>query len=277
MCHYIYSFGLVVFTRPNLRKIGPVNIYRFLFGIEYLNLLILLAYLNNFAINIISLSSTTCQLLSVIVLVYPQIPPMLHVYISIERYVSIAYPSKRLFLRKNNNQLIYFVGLIVYNCILYSPIGSVKDLSTKKTGTSNETTVSCVFENKQLNSVINYINITNGIAIPFMLMTLMTTLLIRRIYLSRKKTLKNSRSANKQRTFKRDIRLSVSIASINLVYLCFCLPLTTFCFFIESFNLKIFFILLNINYLYYALDFFLISATNFLVRKEIWMIYKMFI
>ena len=108
------TFGLVVFTRPNLRKIGPINIYRFLFGIEYLNLLILLAYLNNFAINIISLSSTTCQLLSVIVLVYPQIPPMLHVYISIERYVSIAYPSKRLFLRKNNNQLIYFVGLIVY-------------------------------------------------------------------------------------------------------------------------------------------------------------------
>ena len=271
------TLGIMVFSRPNMKKIGPANIYKFLFAIEYLNLIILIGYMqNNFDLNIFTLSAITCKFFSVIVTVYPQIPPMLLVYISIERFVSIAYPSKRLFLRRNNVQLIYFLGLIGYNCFLNLFMLFV-DLMPISAKTSNETILECEFESKNLQSFFNYVGLTNRVVIPFMLMAIMTTLLIRQIYLSRKKF--STKQSDRKRSFNRDVRLSVSIASLNLVYLCFCLPFSIYSFFFEYILVyqKIYFLLEYVNFFYYASDFYLVLATNFLVRKEIRLIYKMFI
>ena len=272
------TIGILVFARPNMKKIGPANIYKFLFAIEYLNLIILIDYLpDNFEIKLLDLSTSTCKIFSIVFFVYMQIPPMLLVYISIERFVSIAYPSKRLFLRRNNIQLIYFLGLIFYNCFLYLFMLFYTNLITKIDAPSNRTYIICDFENQIAYSYFYFIDLTNRVVIPFILMAIMTTLLIRQIYLSRKKF--STKQSDRKRSFNRDVRLSVSIASLNLVYLCFCLPFSIYSFFFEYILVyqKIYFLLEYVNFFYYASDFYLVLATNFLVRKEIRLIYKMFI
>ena len=47
---------------------------------------------------------------------------MLLVYISIDRYVSIKIPALRFFMRKRNNQLIYFIFIFMFNLVYYLPV-----------------------------------------------------------------------------------------------------------------------------------------------------------
>ena len=273
------TFGLIVFSRPSLLKIGPRNIYRFMFAFEFMNVIILLEYIrNNFGLNVSVLSTYSCKSIFMMFLVYEQIPPMLLVYISIERFVSIAYPFKRFFLRRNSTQSIYFVGLIVYNCCLYSFILFFGNLTfIMKIGVSNETIkiTDCIVD-KNAYMALNNIDLINRVAVPFLLMFITTILLIRQIYRSRKKFSSKINSNSKQRKLNKDVRISVSIMLMNLSFLSLCLPISfSFLFFnsVLKNNLSLSTILQEINFLNYSLDFYIIIATNFLVRQEFFKIF----
>ena len=267
--------GLIVFSRHNLQKIGPRNIYRFMFAFEYFNVIIMIDYVNAFDINLLSSSSFICQFYWFLYTIYMPIPAMLLVYISIERYVSIAYPAKRLFLRKKHIQLRYFLGLIVFNFCLYlflffyADIQEILNSNSTKSSKEIDLRVECKIENPTVYWVYIYIDFINRVVVPFLLMTLMTIMLIRQIYLSRKNFI-SSKSASKQRTYNRDVKFSLSITSINLVYLIFSLFYSSgyfFGFFYSNYNLYLFFE--YITFFCYSLDFYVILATNSLVRKEV--------
>ena len=58
-----FKIGLGVFSKPALNKIGPVNIYRFMFAIEYLNVNLIPEYIRYiFSFDIACLSSVLCKL-----------------------------------------------------------------------------------------------------------------------------------------------------------------------------------------------------------------------
>ena len=267
--------GLIVFSRPKLQKIGPRNIYRFMFAFEYFNVIIIIDYVNNFDINLLRLSSFICQFVWLLYSIYMPIPAMLLVYISIERYVSIAYPARRLFLRKKHIQMIYFLVLIIFNICLYLFLFFYADIQEIANSNSTESSnkikfgIRCVISNQNALWAFIYIDFINRVVVPFLLMTLMAIMLIRQIYLSRKKFI-SSKSASKQRTFNRDVKFSLSITSINLVYLVFSLFYSSgyfFGFFFSNYNLYFFFE--YITFFCYSLDFYVILATNSLVRKEV--------
>ena len=270
------TMGLYVFARPSLTRIGPRNIYRFMFAIEYLNLIILNEYLlDNFNIKLLYDSVIGCKLGWILFSAYMPIPSMLLVYISVERFISIAYASRRFFLRRSHIQLIYFLVLIVFNVSLYMFLWfytNIVDIAySNSTKSPNEIDLGfeCKMENPTVYWVYIYIDLINRVVVPFLLMTLMAIMLIRQIYLSRKKFI-SSKSASKQRTFNRDVKFSLSITSINLVYLVFSLFYSSgyfFGFFFSNYNLYFFFE--YITFFCYSLDFYVIVATNSLVRDEL--------
>ena len=270
------TIGLYIFSRPSLKKIGPRNIYRFMFAFEYLNLIILNEYLlDNFNIKIFYGSVIGCKLGWVIFSVYMPIPAMLLVYISVERFVSIAYQSKRFVLRRNHIQLIYFLGLIGFNVCLYVFIFFYADIEDYPNSNSTESLYKrknlnlCKISNQTAYWLYIYIDFINRVVVPFLLMTLMAILLIRQIYLSRKK-FASSKLVSKQRTFNRDVKFSLSITSINLAYLIFSLFYSSGYFFGFFFSEPIlFYVFESITFFFYSLDFYLIFATNSLVRKEV--------
>ena len=278
------TIGLVVFTRPGLKKIGPVNIYRFMFAIEYLNAVLISEYVRDILnFEIACLSSFICKLNWIVNVVYLPIPAMLLVFISMDRYISIAYPSKRLVLRKNSIQLIYFMGLIGYNLCVYLFIVFYADVMTIPTEeeASNSTGVeilTCDIENHKVKLASAYVDLVNRVLLPFLLMVMLTILLIRKIHLSRKKFALKNKLLTKQRTLNRDLKFSIYMTSMNLVYLSFNLPFAIYLTVLGESSL-IYLLLEYVNFFYYSIDFFIILATNSFVRKEFFGIFckKVFI
>ena len=267
------TFGLIVFSRPNLKKIGPTNIYKFLFAVEYFNLIILNDFLrNNFNIRILMTSNVSCKLGWMVYPIYMSLSPMLLVYISVERFVSIAYPAKRFLLRRENFQLIYFLGLIIYNCCFYLFAGFntniVPYLITSPNGTLFKNFI-CYFNNQTSYFIFVYTDFLNRVMLPFLLQFVMTLLLIRQIYLSRKKFTSKVKSDSKQRTLIRDVKISISIVSINFVYLSLSLPFSVIMVSNSLIDYNKSIILLGqLNFIYFCLEFYLMIAANSIVRNE---------
>ncbi len=109
-------------------------------------------------------SSLYCKLYFCISSIFAPISPVLNVYISIERYMSIAYPTKKYFLLKSKIQLAYICVLALFNLLLYVPIGIYFDLISVE----NQTV--CNYVNLFWQETYDYIDLTNRIIIPSLLM-----------------------------------------------------------------------------------------------------------
>ena len=103
-------FGLLVLNKKKLKKIGPVEMYKYLFIVGIVNFpKILQCYLHNFGIYFENTSVMACRLTSYFWYITDPLSPMILVYISIERFILIKYPNKRLILNKKMNQYIYMI------------------------------------------------------------------------------------------------------------------------------------------------------------------------
>ena len=102
-------FGILVISKKKLTKIGPQIIYIALFIFDLINLLLIFQPYLQFAFNnnIVASSSLACKSYWYINYVLGPISPMLNVYISIERYISISNPKNKYFLLKNQIQFIF--------------------------------------------------------------------------------------------------------------------------------------------------------------------------
>ena len=90
--------GLVVLSRKNLTKIGPIHVYRFLLSIDSIYLVLVIKNYLDFGYNIPfnKLSSLICKISSYFDYSLDGISPMLLVYISIDRYLFIRFSNKTL-------------------------------------------------------------------------------------------------------------------------------------------------------------------------------------
>jgi hypothetical protein len=118
-------FGILISKRKKLIKFGPrtILIYLFIFDFIYFPLIIKPYLQYSFNIDITIISSLTCKVHWYANYAFATISPMLNVYISIERFISINYQSRRFFLRKKQTQNAYILGIVVFNMLIYSPIG----------------------------------------------------------------------------------------------------------------------------------------------------------
>ena len=273
------TLGLIVLSRKKLKQIGPQNIYRFLFAYDYFNYLFLIQYLmDGFELHFLVLSTFICKIYWFSLYVYLAVLPMLYIYISIERLVSISSPGKRFIMRKTRNQNIFLIVVFVYNLLYYSLILYNIDRTQNQIEVQNITNETssiflCRFEDLELILLFKYMDLINSVILPYIIMSICTGLLIYKIFSSRKKLFSKNRSTIR---FRKDLKISITSIILNLFYLGFNLPFAISLIVIDDIKVKSETVYYFFNYLMslgIGLDFFILIATNSLVRSELFIIF----
>ena len=261
-------FGLIVITKKKLIKIGPQNIYISMFIFDWINfVLIFKPYLHYSFIDIdLTInSSLACKIYWYLSYSFGPISPMLNVYNSIERYISLNYPAKKYFLLKKEIQFIYIIIVTLFNILLYIPVEIYNDIIIQ----SNET--ACDFINEYSSLIINNIDLINRVIIPSLLMIIFSLLITRTIFTSRNRLISSSSSNN--RTFRKDVRFSLIIIILNISYILFSLPVSILVLF-SNYWLNPFYIFFTFFYfLSYSINFYLMFSVNSLFRGAFYSIF----
>jgi hypothetical protein len=185
------------------------------------------------------------------------------VYISVEKYISIAFPSKRYIFKRKNTQIIFIIVLILFNIIYHINVPFSYDIIVVDNNTY------CGFVNDEWQSVISFMDLANCALIPFLLMLFFSILLIRAIFKSRRR-IHLSNSARENKRLKKDIKFAISLLSMNLLFILLNLPIEIYNLIYTNtyYNNNIYISLSYIYNLSSAVNFYLNLLTNNLFRKE---------
>lgn len=121
------------------------------------------------------------------------ISPWILVYISIEKYISIAFPTKRFLLKKTKSQVIFFILLCVFNIIYHINLPFSFDLIS----VNNQTV--CYFIDEESQTVVSYMDLVNFFLLPFILMIFSSNMLIFIIFKSRNRVNHNNSEKENKR------------------------------------------------------------------------------
>ena len=272
------TLGCIVIWKPKLINIGPRNIYKYLFIFDTFFLLqIIVSYIQhaNFTGYLNQTSILICKLAIFINYSFAAVSPLLIVYISIDRYISIQFPGKRFFLRKENTQLFYFIFVIIYNLIYYIPVIMYRDL-IETNSTSNNTTMTiktCTYKTAEHLMIISIMDTINRVLIPFSLMFISSFLLIYCLFKSRTRIVENF-LAEENKTFYTEIRLATVSISLNLIFLFLNMPFCVISLFPNISNENIFLYSYYLFYFSYAINFYILLLSNSLFRDEFLNLFK---
>lgn len=267
-------FGIVVSSRRALAKLGPQTIYTCLFIFDSLNFpLILKPYLQYaFNFDITNISGLSCKGYWYVSYALATISPMINVFISIERFISLAYPSRKFFLRKKSVQLVYTALVTLFNLLIYIPIALYFDKMTiqfnQTMNSSNETMasyVTCDFTDHYWLEVLGYLDLSNRVIMPSVLMILFSLLIILTIFRSRQRVSVNIQA---NRTLKRDIRFALLSIFLNLVYIAFSLPVSILVLFPFYYNNEFYVFFTFVYFVAYSANFYLMIFVNRLFREK---------
>ena len=189
------------------------------------------------------------------------ISPWILVYISIEKYISIAFPTKRFLLKKTRSQIIFFILLCVFNIIYHINLPFSFDLIS----VNNQTV--CYFINEESQTIVSYMDLVNFFLFPFILMIFSSNMLIFIIFKSRNRVNHNN-SEKENKRLKQDIKFSITSLSMNLLFLILNLPIDIIEFLPLYNNNELYMIFWYIFNISSATNFYLILFTNSLFRRE---------
>jgi hypothetical protein len=253
--------GYKTIKRPRMLEIGPRNSYKYLFIMDNVYLVqIIVTYLQLSLNNDIAISSKAlCKLWWYLNYSLDTQSSMLLVYISIDRYVSIKIPSLRFFMRKRNNQLIYFIFIFMFNLLYYLPVSY--NFTLRRT---NET-LKCNYTYEYSEDLITYMDLGNRVVLPSILIITFSILLGIEVIKSRNRILNNFLKEENEYFFK-NISLAITSIWFNIIYIVLQLPITSLISAYMPMNVYIFSYYLF--YLSYSINFYIILISNSLFRKE---------
>lgn len=267
--------AIIIFIRSKrLVNIGTRVIYLFLFLVDSSFLVIMVvdraSFYNGF--DLITYSSLACKLYPYLNRILATLSPMLLVYISIERYVSLQDLTKRFVLRSQKVQLIYILIIIGYNSIYYSPclayfeIIDVNKQVENRTNSSDydEIELKCHVLDPLLESVLPIMDLANRVIIPCFMMTLSSSLLIYSVHKSRFEVF----ALHERGSQSREIKFAITSISLNMFYVLLTLPLPVVLVFGNYISDLILFINFYLFCLSYALNFYILFLLNSLFRHE---------
>jgi len=186
--------------------------------------------------------------------------PWCLVYISIEKFIAIAYPAKRFLFKRYRNQIIYLIILILFNIVYRLNVPFGFDLI------NYDNITFCNFINDEWQRTIAFMDLANCALAPFLLMLIFSILLIVTIFKSRSRVNLNASDSGKKR-LKQDVKFAISLITMNLFFLILILPLEIVIFFLPYYNYDLFNILYYVFYISYAINFYVLFITNSLFRK----------
>ena len=263
------TFGYLVLNRKKINKIGPVLIYKLLFVIDSLYLLqiILSALEYSYGIKLATSSNLGCKFYIYFNYSMATISPWLLVYISAERLISIIKPSKRFILREDDNQFNYFVLMFLVVSALYIPIPIFNELIYVNSTQTNITKYVCDFISIKSRVVLNYYDMILRIFVPAFLMIISSVILFSNFFKMRTRIRLIFLSVQITR-FRRDILFAITTIFLNIFFILLNLPFSLSLFLPKSFNFDLFVLTFYIYYMSYAINFYVILATNSLFRSE---------
>jgi hypothetical protein len=273
-----------------LTNIGTKYIYIFLFIIDSLFLVIIFsdrAYFYS-GFDMITYSSIICRLYPFLNRILTTLSPMLLVYISIERFLSLQDLTQDYRLRSSKNQITYLIIIILFNCIYYSPCLYFFEIIIKdeKANNNNETLIlndtmyqdtneyhiACIIVDDLFSSLIPIMDLINRVLLPSILMFFSSCLLsyelikINKFQLHFRNTTTTTSTSNRDKSL---IKLAISSILLNLFYVSLILPISIMLVFGGDFtsDLVLFFNFI-LFCLSYALNFYILFFINSLFRDE---------
>jgi hypothetical protein len=261
------TLGIIVFLKKDLKNIGPKRTYIYLFSSDSLFLVqIIVTYLQyGYGLNFATLSDFSCKLWNFCNYSFATVSSYLIVYISMERCVSLIQPAWRFTLRKRKSQLIWYLFFIFACMVYYLPAGLYfKIISLSDNGIF---TTTCDFVDTNAQLLISYMDLIARAIVPFFLMIICSVTLIYSLFKSRLRVVENF-LAEENQTFYRELRLSVSSLSLNIIYIATQLPISITIFQAEYYSNFIYELSFYLFYFSYAINFYIILATNSLFRSR---------
>lgn len=264
------TIGYIVMKRPKLVQIGPRNMCRYLFMMDSIYLLqFIVTFLNgSLRIDLSIISNIVCRLWYYINYSFATFSPMFLVYISIDRFISIKWSTKRFILRKRNYQLIYVMFIIAVNLLYYLPIvyGYVVMDNYSMNDISNYTTI-CTFKDLDSQLLISYMDLANRVLMPFILIMIFSFFLTIEIFKSRRRILDNFH-IEENRYYFNEIRLSITSLCLNMIYVVLQLPVSVYVLFSDDYTDSLYLFTYYLFYFSYGINFYVFCFSNSLFRRE---------
>jgi hypothetical protein len=195
------------------------------------------------------------------------------VYISVEKFINIAFYSKRFKFKRTKNQIIFLI-LLCFFTIIYN-INVLFSVDILVFSDNSSSSSFCFPIDNEQALILSYMDLVKLIILPFSLMIIFSILLILSIFKSRNRVNINDSIRERKRLFK-DIRFSISLISMNLLFILLNLPLGILSFFTKDY-LTFGELYVAFGYIYYlasSINFYLIFLTNSLFRKEFLILFK---
>ena len=170
----------------------------------------------NLNIHIENSSQLSCRLKSYFENVFFPISGWTTAIISLDRMLSIIYPTRFLIRKKRSFQILICLLILVFNLLYYCPIVLYAELRNtiifdNQTNISN-LIISCSYESVRM----ELLDFFQADLIPFALMILFTSLTLNSIFKSRKASNQN----NKNKSIRnRDLKFALTSVGLNLIYL----------------------------------------------------------
>jgi hypothetical protein len=269
------SLGLILLLNQDLINIGPRDTYRYLLISDSIYLLqIIVSNLEySYDLNLSTLSNVSCKLWNYFNYSLAPISSWLIVYISLDRCISIQKPKWRFTLRNRRNQFIFFLIVLIICLFYYLPVGFYYEKMMTEINSSNESLLICGFINSNSDTMLSYMDGIFRAVIPFFLMLLFNLILIYALIASRKRIVENF-LAEENQTFYKEIKFAFSSILMNLIYILTQAPVSITITF-DSFSTDLTFqSTVYLFYMSYALNFYIILATNSLFRSKFFSLFR---
>lgn len=271
--------ALITFAKSKkLINIGSKNTYLYLFIVDSLFLIIMVLdrAFYFFGYDLITYSSITCKLYPYFNRILATLSPMLLVFISIERYVSLQDLSKKFILRDPKNQFIYLMIIIIYNSLYFSPCliyFEVLNINYNYSG-SNITWIDfdselrCQIVDTKLKVIMPIMDLINRVIVPCLLMTSASILLVITVHKSRAAIFQNVHGS-----VMREAKFALSSIGLNVLYVTLTLPLPAVLLLGNYVSDIILFFNFYLFCVSYSINFYILFVLNTLFRKEFYALF----
>lgn len=267
--------GLAVLSSKNMTKLSIRNVYRYMLVFDTLfisqSVISYMQYGYNYDPTISSVGF--CKVFNYFNYSLSLMSPMLIVYVSLERYLSIKYSKRFQFFKSNKFQVTYLFVVVIFNAFYYLGIAFYFDIvpvdtaSANLTNQSGETTIQCTFATNDSLVMYSWMDLVNRAIVPTILMTMGTILLSHSIFQSRTRVAGNQ-SITENKNFKKDMKFTVTSIFLNLVYVLLNLPISITIFFPNYQTSSVYVFSFFLFYLSYGVNFYIILTFNSMIRNE---------
>jgi len=268
------TLGLIAFFNKKLANVGPSIIYRSLFFTDSFYLVQIIVYYLQypFLIDLTLISSFSCKIFFYLNYLACLPSPWFLVYISIEKCISIVYPTKRLILKKQLYQYIYIISVYIFSGLFYTYLAVEIDLSQQGNYTI------CNVEDYTRQLIINWMYSISSVYLPFIAMILISVMLA--FFLT---MISFQQGADPEiipeklkKRLARDRIYTKSSFFMNLVFILLNLPISILLFYPDVLlnNYILYIFLLHLQFLSYGISLYIIIIMNTKFRASLWKILR---